>query len=93
MTSTIWPLPNFPPFASEWINVSSRSSTRVFWAGLTGIKGRGISCTAVLAVVMAKGVSGDCDVMDGVRGDVGDLRESAVLRRVNAANSSFSATD
>jgi hypothetical protein len=42
---------------------------------------------------MANGVSGDCDVMDGVRGDVGDLRESAVLRRVNAANSSFSATD
>jgi len=52
-----------------------------------------MSCTAVLGVVMGRGVSGDGEVMDGVRGDVGDLRESAVLRRVNAANSSFSATD
>lgn len=36
----------------------------------------------------------DCgDVMDGVRGDVGDLSESAVRRRVSANSSSFSATD
>jgi len=32
-------------------------------------------------------------VMEGVRGDVGDLRESAVLRRVNANSSSFSETE
>jgi hypothetical protein len=31
--------------------------------------------------------------MDGVRGDVGDLRESAVLLRVNANSSSFSETE
>lgn len=31
--------------------------------------------------------------MDGVRGEVGDFRESAVLRLVKAANSSFSETE
>ena len=36
----------------------------------------------------------DCgEVIDGVRGDVGDLSESAVRRRVSAKSSSFSATD
>jgi hypothetical protein len=31
--------------------------------------------------------------MEGVLGEVGDFRESAVLRRVRAANSSFSETE
>ena len=52
-----------------------------------------MSCTAVLGVVIGRGVNGDCEVIDGVRGEVGDFRESAVRLRVNAANSSFSATD
>jgi hypothetical protein len=54
-----------------------------------------MSCTAVLGVVTWRsGVRADCgEVMDGVRGDVGDLSESAVRRRVSANSSSFSATD
>jgi len=33
------------------------------------------------------------EVIEGVRGEVGDFSESAVLRRVKANSSSFSATD
>jgi len=89
LTSTICPLPNFPPFAREWISVSSRSNTNVFCDGFAGINGRGINCTAVLGVVTANEV---CvfDVMEGVRGEVGDFSESAVRRRLSAINSSFS---
>jgi hypothetical protein len=50
------------------------------------MRGRGIICTAVFGVVMAR----DVVDMDGVRGDVGDLSESAVLLRVKAKSSSFS---
>jgi hypothetical protein len=44
-------------------------------------------------VVIDKGVVDVVEVIEGVRGEVGDLRESAVLLRVNANSSSFSATD
>jgi hypothetical protein len=50
------------------------------------MRGRGIICTAVFGVVMAR----DVVDMEGVRGDVGDLSESAVLLRVKAKSSSFS---
>jgi hypothetical protein len=46
-----------------------------------------------LGVVIANAVNGVCEEMDGVRGDVGDLSESAVLRRVKARSSSFSDID
>lgn len=43
-----------------------------------GINGRGISWTAVLGVVTGRDVCGAWEEMDGVRGEVGDLSESAV---------------
>jgi hypothetical protein len=57
---------------------------------LAGTRGRGISCIAVFGVVMGREVSGVWEDIEGVRGDVGDFSESAVLRRVNANSSSFS---
>jgi len=41
-------------------------------------------------VVTGRVVKGVLEVIDGVRGDVGDFSESAVLRLVNASSSSFS---
>jgi len=52
-----------------------------------------MSCAAVLGVVTGKGDVAVVEVIDGVRGDVGDFNESAVRLRVNASNSSFSATE
>jgi hypothetical protein len=89
----MWPLPNLPPLASEWINVSSRSRTRVFCEGFNGMSGRGINCAAVFGVVTGNGDVDAVEDIDGVRGDVGDFSESAVRLRVSANNSSFSATD
>jgi hypothetical protein len=93
LTSTICPLPSLRPLAREWINVSSRSRTSVFCEGFVGIRGRGISCTAVLGVVTGRDVWRVCEEIEGVRGEVGDLSESAVRLWVKANNSSFSETE
>jgi hypothetical protein len=58
-----------------------------------GTSGRGTSCAAVFDVVTGRAVVDVAELIDGVRGDVGDFKESAVLLRFKAINSSFSASD